>query len=65
MESLLLAIHFDKDNIDTLMFLTKAYLALGDVENALGPIKRASTLSPDPKVQELRASVESRLSQST
>ena len=62
MESLLLAVHFEKDSVDTLIYLTKAYLALGDPENALGPIKRASTLTPDPRVQELRSLVEERLS---
>jgi CheY-like chemotaxis protein len=61
MESLLLAIHFDKDNIDSLVYITKAYIALSDYENALGPIKRASTLTPDPKVQELRSMVEKQM----
>ena len=44
-----------------MIFLAKAYLALGDPENALGPIKKASTLTPAPEVQELRSEVEKRI----
>lgn len=61
LETLLLAIHLDKDELNTLIFISKAYLALDDPENALGPVKKASTLTPAPEVQELRAEVERRI----
>ncbi len=61
LESLLLAIHLDKEELNTMIFIAKAYLALGDPENALGPIKKASTLTPAPEVQELRSEVERRI----
>jgi hypothetical protein len=64
MESMLLAIHLEKEEVSTLVFVTKAYLSLDDLENALGPIKLASTLTPDPEVQGLRAEVEQRIQQS-
>ena len=63
LESLLLAIHLDKEELNTLIFISRAYLALGDPENALGPVKKASTLTPAPEVQELRAEVEKRIQQ--
>lgn len=61
LESLLLAIHLNKEDLNTLIFIAKAYLALGDPENALGPVKKASTLTPAPEVQELRKEVEKRI----
>lgn len=63
LEAMLLSLHLNKQELQSLLFITKAYLRLDDPENALGPVKKASMLSPDPAVQELRKEVEKRLSQ--
>ena len=63
MESMLLAIHLDKEEVATLVFVAKAYLSMDDPEKALPPIKLASTLTPNPDVQSLRAEIEHRIEQ--
>jgi CheY-like chemotaxis protein len=64
MESLMLALHLDSSNVDTLVYLSRAYLSIGQPENALTSIRRATTLTPDTAVQDLRQEIEDAISQS-
>lgn len=61
MENLHLALHLDSGNLDTLVFLSRIYLDKEDYETAIVYLRKASTLTPDPEIQELRSLAEAEL----
>ena len=60
-ESLHLALHLDSSHLDTLVFLSKIYVAKEDYESAILFLRKATKLTPDPEVQELRALVDAEI----
>ena len=61
LESLQLALHLDSSHLDTLTFLSKIYVAKEEYESAIVFLRKATKLTPDPEIQELRALVEAEI----
>ncbi|MAA78060.1 MAG: hypothetical protein CL916_02285 [Deltaproteobacteria bacterium] len=61
LESLQLALHLDSSHLDTLVFLSKIYVAKEEYESAIVFLRKATKLTPDPEIQELRALVEAEI----
>ena len=61
LESLQLALHLDSSHLDTLVFLSKIYVEKEEYESAIVFLRKATKLTPDPEIQELRALVEAEI----
>jgi tetratricopeptide (TPR) repeat protein len=61
LENLHLALHLDSSHLDSLVFLARIYMGKDDYESAIVFLKKASTLTPDPDIQELRTIAEAEL----
>ena len=61
LESLQLALHLDSSHLDTLTFLSKIYVEKEEYESAIVFLRKATKLTPDPEIQELRALVEAEI----
>ena len=61
LESLQLALHLDSSHLDTLIFLSKIYVDKEKYESAIVFLRKATKLTPNPEIQEMRALVEAEI----
>ena len=61
LESLQLALHLDSSHLDTLVFLSKIYVEKEEYESAIVFLRKATKLTPNPEIQELRKLVEAEI----
>lgn len=61
LESLHLALHLDSSHLDTLVFLSKIYVDKEEYESAIVFLRKATKLTPEKEIQELRSLVEAEI----
>ena len=60
-ENLHLALHLESSHLDSLVFLARIYVEKEDYESAMPFLRKATTLTPDPEIQEMRKLVEAEI----
>ncbi|MEC7984506.1 MAG: hypothetical protein VX278_05045 [Myxococcota bacterium] len=61
LENLQLSLHLEPSSVDTLIFLSKIFVEKEDYESAMPFLRKVSTLTPDPEIQELRQLAENEI----
>ncbi len=64
LENLQLALHLEPDSVDTLVFLSRIFVDKEDYESAMPFLRKVTTLTPDPEIQELRQLAENEIKRS-
>jgi len=60
-ENLHLALHLESSHLDSLVFLSRIYIEKEDYESAMPFLRKATTLTPDPEIQEMRKLAEAEI----
>ena len=60
-ENLHLALHLESSHLDSLVFLARIYIDKEDYESAMPFLRKATTLTPDPEIQDMRKLAEAEI----
>ena len=61
LENLQLALHLAPNSVDVLAFLSKIFMDKEDYESAMPFLRKVTSLTPDPEIQELRKHAENEI----